>query len=477
MKLKLLHKLFLGNLAIILVLVLGLLAASYYSSKSFFSDSIKNMENEAALVIASGLAKYYEKNNSWNDFVKQRKLWHSTIASQLMNSELMPVVTSKRSRENGSKVPEKIFIARAIHLIERISLLDSNKNSIIEATITSEKYIFQAITHKGVNIAWLRIGLFDFKHQKATDYYQKHHLNIVYLLGVIGVFAAAICSFYLSRAITAPIEQISLNVKKLASRNFDLHIDVNTNDELQDLATNFNQIAKELSRYEARQKQWLMDVSHELRTPLTILQGEFEAINDGVTTYNKKSVASLSEEVQHISRLVNDLHELTVTDTLELDYQHEEVDFHLLLTNYLQRYRSKFLSSDILINLDLNAAKVIIAGDVYRLAQVIKNILDNSVRYIKSPGQLWIEAKQIDNELQLRFHDSGPGVPDIALTRLFDRLYRSDPSRNRQTGGSGIGLAICKNIITAHKGQIFANHSSKGGLCINIQIPFTKQLS
>lgn len=220
-----------------------------------------------------------------------------------------------------------------------------------------------------------------------------------------------------------------------------------------------------------------MDVSHELRTPLTILQGEFEAINDGVSTYDKKTVASLNEEVQHISRLVNDLHELTVTDTLELNYRHEEVDLYLLLTNYLQRYRSKFLGSDILIDLDLDAAKVIVAGDVYRLAQVIKNILDNSIRYIKSPGHLWIEAKQIDNELELQFHDSGPGVPDDAITRLFDRLYRSDPSRNRQTGGSGIGLAICKNIILAHKGKIFASHSAKGGLCINIQLPFTKQLS
>lgn len=476
MKLKLLHKLFLANIGIIFVLVLGLLATSYYSSKSFFNDSINNMETKAAQLIAIGLAEYYEKNNSWNAFITQKEFWHSTITSQLMNSTLIPVATSQ-NRVNGSKLPIKIFMGNAIRLIERISLLDAEQNIIINASINTEKYISQAIIHKGVKVAWLRLGILDFEHNMMTASYQKHQLNIVYLLGVIGVFSAAICSFYLSRAITAPIEKISESAKKLASRNFDLHIDVNTNDELQDLANNFNQIAKELSLYEARQKQWLMDVSHELRTPLTILQGEFEAINDGVSTYDKKTVASLNEEVQHISRLVNDLHELTVTDTLELNYQHEEVDFYLLLTNYLQRYRCKFLSSDILIDLDLDAAKVIIAGDVYRLAQVIKNILDNSIRYIKSPGHLWIEAKQIDNELQLQFHDSGPGVPDDAITRLFDRLYRSDPSRNRQTGGSGIGLAICKNIILAHRGQIFASHSSKGGLCINIQLPFTKQLS
>ncbi len=162
MKLKLLHKLFLGNLGIILVLVLGLLASSYYSSKSFFNDSINNMEIEAAQVIANGLAKYYEKGNSWNDFVIQRKLWHSTVTSLLMDSALMPVALSKKIDSNGSKLPVKMFIARAIHLMERISLLDTEKVPLIQPTITSEKYIFQAITHNGVNIAWLRIGLLDF---------------------------------------------------------------------------------------------------------------------------------------------------------------------------------------------------------------------------------------------------------------------------------------------------------------------------
>lgn len=475
MKLKLLHKLFLANIAIIFVLVLGLLASSYYSSKSIFNEHIHNMETKASQIIANGLAKYYKKNSSWDEFITHKELWHSTITSQLKSSTLIPVATSK-NRVNGSKLPLKIFLGDTSLLIDRISLLDAKKNVIIEASINTEKYLYQAIVYNGVKIAWLRLGILNFESNMATASYQKHQLNIIYLLGIIGVFTAAICSFYLSKAITAPIEIISQGAKKLASRNFDLHIDVNTNDELQDLAKNFNQIATELSRYEARQKQWLMDISHELRTPLTILQGEFEAINDGVSIYDKSMVSSLSEEVQHISRLVNDLHELTVTDTLELNYQHEEVNVYLLLTNYLQRYQSKFSSSGIVVDSDLDAAKVIVAGDVYRLAQVIKNILDNSIRYIKSPGHLWIEAKQVNNELQLRFYDSGPGVPDDAIARLFDRLYRSDPSRNRQTGGSGIGLAICKNIIMAHRGQIFASHSSKGGLCINIQLPFTKQL-
>ena len=97
MKLKLLHKLFFANLGIIFILVLGLLASSYYSSKFIFSDHIHNMETKAAQILAKGLANYYEKNNSWSAFITQREFWYAISTSQLMNSTLMPVATSKKS--------------------------------------------------------------------------------------------------------------------------------------------------------------------------------------------------------------------------------------------------------------------------------------------------------------------------------------------------------------------------------------------
>ena len=476
MKFKLLHKLFLANISIILVLVLGLLGSSYYSSKSIFSDFIYNMEAKALANVANNLSHYYEKNNSWQGFINDKKIWHSTIISKLI--ETMPiafVVPETTPKVNSIDMSAKVFLSVLEDLSGRISLLDADKNMIINAAVDSNNYVFKAIINNGKEVAWLRLSVFEIENLLAAEHYLRRQLNIIYWVGFIGLIAASLGSFYLSRSITAPIEKINQGTKKLASRKFELHIDVKTNDELQDLAENFNQIAKELSRYEVRQKQWIMDISHELRTPLTILQGEFEAISDGVSHFDRTTITSLKEEVHHISRLVNDLHELSVTDTLEFDYQHEDVDIYLLLTNYLQRYQSKLSNTGIVVYADVEAAKVIVAGDVYRLAQVIKNILDNSVRYIKSPGCLWIEARQLDNELQLEFHDSGPGVSDEAITKLFDRLYRSELSRNRNTGGSGVGLAICRNIITAHKGQIFASQSPKGGLCINIHLPFTKQ--
>jgi two-component system sensor histidine kinase BaeS len=472
MNFKLLHKLFLVNLSVISVLVFGLLGASYYSSKSIFNDMINNMETEASLILANELSKYYEKNKSWNALITQKELWHKTIKSRVMKSTFIPV-----AKVSGQKNLLKIFMGDASQLVERISLLDSEKNTIIQASIKTEKFFFQAITYEGVNIAWLKFGVLDFESNMATAYYLERQLSIIYWLGVIAVFAAALCSFYLSRAITAPIKKVSQGARELARRNFDLKIDINTNDELQDLAENFNKIAKELSRYEVRQKQWIMDISHELRTPLTILQGEFEAINDGVSTYDKKMLLSLKEEVLHISRLVNDLHELSVTDTLEFDYQNDDVDIYLLITNYLARYQNKLSSSGLSLHYDLEAAKVIIPGDVYRLAQVFKNILDNSVHYIEKPGHLWIEAEQVDNKLYLKIHDSGPGVSDDAITKIFDRLYRFEHPIKRRTAGAGVGLAICKNIINAHGGNIFASHSPKGGLCINIELSFTKQRS
>jgi len=476
MKFKLLHKLFLANISIILMLVLGLLSFSYYSSKSVFNDFLHKMENKALSRVAQTLSDYYETNQSWDEFIKNQEIWYSTIITQLVKSSPITVINSQSGdgQKDASAIPDKVLGTALKVLSERISLLDKNKNVILYGKISSNYYIYYPITLNDEVISWLRLSTLEVENRVAAEHYFSSQLNIIYWAGLIGVLAAGLCSFYLSRGITLPIEKLNQGTKTLASRDFTFKIDVNTNDELQDLAENFNFIAQELSQYEIRQKQWIMDISHELRTPLTILQGEFEAITDGVSDYDSNMVISLKEEVMHISRLVNDLHELSVTDTLEFNYQHENVDIHLLLTNYLQRYQSSFLASDIYVYKDLEAAKVIVPGDVYRLAQVIKNLLDNSVRYIKSPGRLWIEAKQVDKYLQLDFHDSGPGVQDEVLTKLFDRLYRSDLSRNRKTGGSGIGLAICRNIITAHKGEIFASHSKKGGLCMTIKLPFSE---
>ena len=482
MKLKLSHKLFIANLGIILALVLIMLAVSYASSKNILNDFILSHISKDLKGFSMVLSQYYEKEESWDKLVQDKNKWSSTIRSHLQELIDFPVLPQKPiSRipleltplENHG--PEKIYSEPSDIFVDRVSLLDRHKTPLISAKILGHTYKYQSIQVNNQIVGWLILGVPKFNNIAIANDYLEQQLKVSLWVGVVGIFVAALFSFGLSRHITSPIKRLTQGAQQLAERNFDVRITVNTNDELFELAQSFNHISDELANYEKKQKQWLMDISHELRTPLTILQGEFSAISDGVTKYSPYIINSLKEEVSNIHRLVNDLNDLSVTESLGFHCLKEKVPLSKLLSDNLNRYKSKLLSRQISIHIDLSIDHALVLGDANRLSQVFANILENSYRYIQSPGRLWVEAQIEGKQVLITFSDSGPGVSEQALEQLFERLYRIESSRNRKTGGAGLGLAISKNIITAHSGEIYAKKSEKGGLCICITLPISEE--
>ena len=217
-----------------------------------------------------------------------------------------------------------------------------------------------------------------------------------------------------------------------------------------------------------------MDISHELRTPLTILEGELEAINDGIIEPNQKAISSLQEEVALLSRLVNDLHKVSSLDRHSFNYHMEAIDFNTLVALQAHKYAFKFQSKNITLNATLPEQTVMVLADQNRITQVLQNILENNLRYTDEQQKVWLDLTVSNHHVFLSIEDSGPGVPDEALEKLFDRLYRTDSSRNRKTGGFGLGLAICQTIVEAHLGKINATKSRLGGLCITLKLPLAE---
>lgn len=478
MKLKLSHKLFIANLGIIFALVLIMLGISYVFSKNLLNDLMHAHISKDLKSFSSVLSKEYERENSWDGLIKNRNLWASIIRSYIQDTDDLPNHPLKPDSQIPLKlVPVKIDSLNDMHserfdiFIDRVSLLDNSKNPIISASILGHSYKYQKISVRNEVVGWLVLGLPSFNKISNTNNYLEQQLKVSLWLGAVGIFIAAFFSFGLSRQITAPIKKLTQGAKQLAERDFSLRISINTNDEFSELANSFNHISDELSNYDRKQKQWLMDISHELRTPLTILQGEFSAIGDGVTQYSPYIISSLQDEVSHINRLINDLNDLFVTESLGFHCLKDEIDPSKLLSDNLNRYKSKLLGRNISLHTSLDVDNIWVMGDANRLSQVLGNLLENSFRYIQSPGRLWVSAEVKDDQVIITFNDSGPGVPAQAIEQLFDRLYRIENSRNRKTGGAGLGLAICKNIITAHSGEIHAFNNTKGGLCITITLP------
>jgi two-component system sensor histidine kinase BaeS len=245
---------------------------------------------------------------------------------------------------------------------------------------------------------------------------------------------------------------------------------VESGDEVGMLAQDFNQLAMTLERNEKLRREFMADVSHELRTPLGILNGQLEALEDGVLQPDAQTLRSLKSEVEHLNKLVGDLYDLSLADAGALTYRRTDIDLAPLLRDSAAIYAERFSQRGMTLSCTLPAAMPVHA-DAARLQQLFNNLFENSLRYTDSGGRLQVHAQLLQQHWHLVFDDSEPGVPPEVMARLFERFFRVEASRNRASGGAGLGLAICRRIVDAHQGTIGATASPLGGLRVAVVLP------
>ncbi|MFY2736536.1 two-component system sensor histidine kinase BaeS [Pseudocitrobacter sp. RIT415] len=297
-----------------------------------------------------------------------------------------------------------------------------------------------------------------------------------WLIVALSTLLAALATFPLARGLLAPVKRLVEGTHKLAAGDFSTRVDARGSDELGRLAQDFNQLASTLDRNQQMRRDFMADISHELRTPLAVLRGELEAIQDGVRKFTPESVASLQAEVATLTKLVDDLHQLSMSDEGALAYQKAPVDLVSLLEIAAGAFRERLASRGLTLHLSLPDSAMVF-GDRDRLMQLFNNVLENSLRYTDSGGEVHIRASKTLQNITVEFADSGPGVSDEQLAMLCERFYRTEGSRNRASGGSGLGLAICVNIVTAHGGRLDAAHSPFGGVSIKVELPLDRDTS
>ncbi|MDR1149833.1 MAG: two-component sensor histidine kinase [Spirochaetaceae bacterium] len=304
-----------------------------------------------------------------------------------------------------------------------------------------------------------------------------------------------IISIALSRAIAKPILKAEEAARRIAAahsnsakpgqlviREIRIKEQYKTK-ELSRLSRSINELAAELEEGERRQKQLTTDIAHELRTPLACLQGDIEAMIDGVYHADRKHLESCHEEIIRLAKLVQDLNTLTSLEWENITLNKSDFDLAQLLRITAEQWNSSALEKGIAINLDIRECPV--NADYDRLKQVFINLLSNAVKYTdKGSITISISIKEIDdgvfsgsknleknNRIEVSFSDTGIGIPEEDLPHIFERFYRTDKSRNRNTGGTGIGLTISAAIVHAHGGTITAeNNRQNGGAIFKIQI-------
>jgi two-component system sensor histidine kinase BaeS len=258
----------------------------------------------------------------------------------------------------------------------------------------------------------------------------------------------------------------------LARGDYTTRIPVEGHDELARLAGDFNHLAEALEAAQRGRQQWIADIAHELRTPLTALRAEIEAVLDGVRPLTRDSIASVGQEVQRLTRLVEDLRLLTLSDLGALTYRKQPLELDEVIADALAANRAAIEQKQLKVEARLDPG-FIIDADADRLAQVFGNLLQNTLRYSEAPASLRIGLAAEGREVRIDWEDSSPGVGDVDLPHLTERLYRVDASRSSASGGSGLGLAIVQAIVHAHGGRMQAAHSALGGLHWRIWLPLS----
>ena len=283
--------------------------------------------------------------------------------------------------------------------------------------------------------------------------------------------AAIAAGGWLARVWSRPLLAIRQATAQIASGDFGARLPEAGALEMAMTISNINDMAEALQRLEQTRRGWLAQISHELRTPLTVLQGELEALSDGVRPLGAPAIASLREEAQALAALVNDLHLLATSDLGRLPCHFAAVDPAGLLHRAAERFGRQAGERGLTLVCDVAASPGTAQWDAHRIDQVLANLLANSLRYTDSPGRIQLLLVEEVAQVTLIVEDSPPGVAPAQRAQLMQPFYRVDAARSRAQGGSGLGLAVCAAIAASHGGGLTLDASPLGGLRASVHLP------
>ncbi|MDP3880405.1 MAG: ATP-binding protein [Dehalococcoidales bacterium] len=272
--------------------------------------------------------------------------------------------------------------------------------------------------------------------------------------GLIAVAIAFVITFFLSRRILAPVKALTHAAKRLGHGDFTQRVPVKDSSELGELAVTFNSMATDLERGERLRQNLVADVAHELRTPLSNIKGYLEAVRDGVLEPDEVTIRSLNEEATLLSRLVDDLQELTLAEAGELKLVYQTGNIAELINQTVAAVQPKARAKMVSMAAQLPERLPAVNIDAHRISQVLRNLLENAVAHTAEGGEINVTARQTGNRIAITVADSGEGIPAEDLPYIFERFYRVDKSRTRATGGNGLGLTIAKRLVEAHGDNI-----------------------
>ncbi|KGJ50727.1 hypothetical protein KD33_01695 [Clostridium sp. NCR] len=463
-KQKLNSKLILSLVSVIILVVIAIaISINSIFEKKFEEYIIKNNESEVSKLIDSIESEYVD--GRWNLYSIEKigenaidkgifidlydtngnLIWGATTYNQDRCSAMMGSIESNMKHMMGNwhgKYTEKTFD------------LESPTNEVIGN---------------------IKIGTYGSLYYMDNDVdFLKEINKVISAIGILMTLITIFIAILIANNISKPIEVVSNMANLMGDGGYDSKIEYQSNIyEIDTLIKSINNLSSKLEEQENLRKRLTTDISHELRTPLTNVQTHLEAMIDGIWEPNTERLNSVNEEVIRLTNLVNQLKNLAKFDSEKNKLNLSEVNIGELIKNIVYNNQGCALEKNINIVFNLESINTYVDKD--KISQVIVNLLSNAIRYTNNDGNIYINAHKEKNNIKIHFKDDGVGIPKDSLNYIFERFYRVDESRSKETGGIGVGLTIVKSIVDLHKGKIEVKSKVKEGSEFIITLPIIKK--
>jgi signal transduction histidine kinase len=318
-----------------------------------------------------------------------------------------------------------------------------------------------AVEVDGTTVAWILPDTkFQFNLSEEEQVFLQRTTLATGLAAVVGVIAAVGMGVLLAGGLLKPIRRLTKASQALAGGDLQQQVPVSSKDELGQLTATFNRMSVDLYQADQQRKRMTADITHDLSTPLQIISGYIEMLENGQVVLTPQRIDTIKTEIEHLRRLVGDLTTLAQVEAGGLDIQLAPVLPSALLQEVFWAYQPIAAKQKIDLDLDVPATTPAILVDEGRMLQVLKNLVENALRHTTKGGMVKLIADAGD-QVRLVVRDNGIGIEPEDLPYVFDRFYRADKARGGNAGKMGLGLAICKALVTAQGGEIKAESGGK----------------
>jgi two-component system, OmpR family, sensor histidine kinase BaeS len=444
--------------ALVCVLLISILA-NVFLDKQFRVYILKNLDNKNKQVV-SLISRQYSPENEWN---------HADITEIGINALEQGLIiklqdTTGRVIWDATVHNNGLCQEMIMHMAQNMASRYPNwKGSYVE-----NRY---PIVYNFKTVGMVQIGYYGPFYFNDTDLSFINTLNQL-LMGVtvLALFLALMAGGYMAKRLSTPISKVINTARQIAGGNLEARSLEKTNvREINQLTTAINDLAETLQQQESLRKRLTADVAHELRTPLATLQSHLEAMIDGIWKFDLTRLKSCHEEILRINRMVKDLERLAKYERETLDLNKTQFDLMELMKQVVMNFETEFQNKGVKLN--LAGAEPLVYADRDKISQVMINLISNALKFTPKGGEVGVTIEDTPGGIKIRVKDNGAGIAPGDLPYIFERFYRADQSRNRMTGGTGIGLAIVKAIVEAHQGSVTVESEVGVGSEFVVELP------